>query len=198
MFLNMFLVNQIMQRHELSNQPKISYEPRFLGNSEVKTPTLTQANADKREAISRGINKYAEGELLIPSINVRLPIFHGVNRYTLAIGVAKDYYEDAVMGEGNYVLAGHNMEYPGVLLSDLRLVRPGNVIKLRDRTKTYTYKVTSNKVINPITKLVNNKPVKGSPYYIDEGHPQVTIYTCANGGSRRQVVTGEFVGEESK
>ena len=77
-----------------------------------------------------GVDKYPNGYLIIPSIGVRLPIYNRANNYTLALGVGKDYYLDSQFGKGNVVLAGHDMERSGVLLSNLHRVRVGAQITL--------------------------------------------------------------------
>ncbi|HAB50469.1 class A sortase [Ligilactobacillus murinus] len=152
----------------------------------------------RKEALAKGVDKYPNGYLEIPSINVKLPIYNRTNNLTLALGVGKDYYLDSQFGKGNVVLAGHNMERPGVLLSDLYKVRKGQEITLRDANdKEYRYKITSKSVQSAKVRVIDGEPVFGSAYYLpkEDQKPIVTVYTCADHGSDRLVVQGELVNE---
>lgn len=148
---------------------------------------------NRKKAIELGVDKYPNGYLIIPSIGVRLPIFNRANNYTLALGVGKSYYLDSQFGKGNYVVAGHDMEQPGILLSDLHRVQVGQEILLTGYNgQKYKYRITSKKVVAPKVKVVDGKPVAGSAFYMPENNekPIVTVYTCAGGGINRLVVQG--------
>ncbi|EJX76694.1 class A sortase, partial [Enterococcus faecium] len=82
--------------------------------------SLGQMLSIQKEAIKMGVNKQVFAQIQIPALGLALPIFKGANQYTLSLGAATYFYEDAKMGKGNYVLAGHNMEMPGVLFSDIQ------------------------------------------------------------------------------
>ncbi|MEY8736105.1 class A sortase [Lactobacillus sp. AN1001] len=147
----------------------------------------------RKEALKNDVDKYPNGYLEIPSINVKLPIYNRTNNLTLSLGVGKDYYLDSQFGKGNVVLAGHNMERPGVLLSDLNKVRKDQVIILHDAdNKKYTYKIFSKTIQSPKVKIVDGEPVFGSAYYLPKSDqkPIVTVYTCADHGNDRLVVQG--------
>ena len=147
----------------------------------------------RREALKNDVDKYPNGYLEIPSINVKLPIYNRTNNLTLSLGVGKDYYLDSQFGKGNVVLAGHNMERPGVLLSDLYKVKKDQVIILHDAdNKKYTYRIFSKTIQSPKVKIVDGEPVFGSAYYLPKKDqtPIVTVYTCADHGNDRLVVQG--------
>lgn len=149
----------------------------------------------RKQAYRQRLDRSPNGYLEIPSIDVRLPIYNRANNATLSLGVGKDYYLDSQMGQGNFVVAGHNMERRHVLLSDLSQVKIGDTITLEGANhQQYRYHVTSKKVVAPYVKLVNNQPVAGSAYYLprDNERPLVTIYTCADHGRNRLVVQGEL------
>lgn len=149
----------------------------------------------RKEAYAKGLDKYPNGYLEIPSINVKLPIYNRANNLTLSLGVGKDYYLDSEFGKGNVVLAGHNMERHGILLSDLYQVRNGQEVILHGAdNQVYKYKIFSKKVQSPYVKIIDGKPVKGSAYYLPEGNekPIVTVYDCADHGKTRLVVQAEL------
>lgn len=183
---------------QLIQSTPVKINGKFLGNGRVTSPSLYSLNRNRREALKRKYNYHAVGILKIPSVRIVLPIFSGANTYTLSLGVAKDFYLDAEMGKGNYVLAGHNMELPGVLLSDLKSVAINDTVYLYDRQTKYTYKVYRNNVATPYVKLVDNKPVPGSAYALpNKKQPAiVTIYNCAGNGEKRRIVQAKLISRE--
>lgn len=163
---------------------------------EIKPFTNNDLIRNKKKALALGVDKYPNGYLIIPSIGVRLPIYNRANNYTLALGVGKSYYLDSEFGKGNFVVAGHDMEQPGILLSDLHRTNLGDQIILTGYNgRQYKYRVTSKRVVPPTVKIVDGKPVEGSAFYMpkDQEKPIVTVYTCANGGINRLVVQGELM-----
>lgn len=164
-----------------------------LKDNQIKPFTDSDLIRNKKKALSLGVDKYPNGYLIIPSAGIRLPIYNRANNYTLALGVGKSYYLDSEIAKGNFVLAGHNMERRGVLLSDLYKAQIGQEIILTGyQGQQYKYRITSKKIVSPYVKLVDGKPVAGSAFYLPkEGEkPIVTVYTCAAGGLDRLVVQG--------
>lgn len=163
---------------------------------DIKPSTKNELIRNKKKALQLGVDKYPNGYLIIPSIGIRLPIYNRANNYTLALGVGKSYYLDSEFGKGNFCVAGHDMEQPGILLSDLHGINLGDQIILTGYNgQRYKYRVTSKKVVPPTVKIVDGKPVQGSAFYMpkDQEKPIVTVYTCANGGVNRLVVQGELI-----
>lgn len=149
----------------------------------------------RKQALDNDVDKYPNGYLEIPSIKVKLPIYDRANNLTLSLGVGKDYYLDSQFGKGNVVLAGHNMERSGVLLSDLYKVKNGQEIILHGPDKKdYKYKIVSKKIQPAQVRIINGSPVAGSAYYLpkDNEKPIVTVYDCADHGNDRLVVQGEL------
>lgn len=181
--------------YQLRQAPRVELNSRFLGNGRINSQDISSLSRNRRKALDKRYNHYATGILKIPSIKVDLPIFSGINRYTLSLGVAKDYYYDSQMGKGNYVLAGHNMRLPGVLLSDLKNVKIGDRVYLYNKNYRFSYQIYSNRVVLPYVKLVNGVPDKGSAYWLPTGKqiPIVTVYDCAQVGHKRRVVQGKLI-----
>ncbi|HFC9132610.1 TPA: class A sortase [Enterococcus faecium] len=109
--------------------------------------SLGQMLSIQKEAIEMGVNKQAFAQIQIPALGLTLPIFKGANQYTLSLGAATYFYEDAEMRKGNYVLAGHNMEMPGVLFSDIQKLSLGEVMDLVSNDGVYRYKVTRKFIV---------------------------------------------------
>jgi len=128
------------------------------------------------------------GELIIPSIGTRLPIFHGVGEPNISIG-AGTVLPDAVIGEGNYTLASHWDPNPGIRFGGLDLVEIGDLLILRDSDYLYIYEtIIANYVIDAYRSDITD--------YV-EGKVLLTLFTCTADGLRRVMVRGEFVNKLS-
>ncbi len=144
-------------------------------------------------------NVSPEPELIIPKLNVQVPIVFGVGldgvMAAMDNGVA--HYRingaSAYPGEiGNFVITGHSAgdiysanQYK-FIFSGLERLEDGDVIYVHYNSVRYTYKVTKKEVIEPteVSKLVyeTNKPV-------------MTLITCTPLGTSRYrlLVTAEQV-----
>ncbi|WP_165038284.1 class A sortase [Enterococcus sp. ZJ1622] len=151
----------------------------------------------QEHAIKKGITKQVTGHIQIPSIHCDLPIYCGANSDTLSLGAATYFYDDAEMGKGNYVLAGHNMEEPGVLFSDLLDVQKGDMMELTGIDHVYQYRVTNQFVVPEYYTLEDGFPVAGSFLALPESgeKPKLTLFTCiyTAQGKERYVVQGELI-----
>lgn len=125
------------------------------------------------------------GEIVIPEINIKLPILKGVSEKSLATG-AGTMRENQIMGKDNYPLASHNMNQPGILFSSLINIKKGDIIYITDLSYVYIYKTYNKEYINPnkISVIENH------------GKNEITLITCNNDGSERLYVNGYFVKKE--
>jgi len=129
------------------------------------------------------------GELILPSIDTRLPVFHGVGEPNITIG-AGTMLPGLVMGEGNYSLASHWDPNPGIRFGGLPLIQVGDLILLRDANYLYIYEtiIGDNYVIEPDRWDIVD--------YV-EGETLVTLMTCTPDGYQRVMVRGELVDQVS-
>jgi len=122
------------------------------------------------------------GELIIPSVDIHLPIFHGITEAHLSIGAAT-LTPNGQMGAGNYSLASHYMPWDGMLFGSLHLVQIGDLIVLRDDTYLYLYEAISNEVIEAyLVEIIDEIP----------DQTIITLITCTPDGLMRVAVQGEF------
>lgn len=158
--------------------------------------SINQMISIQNEAFEQGVNKQAAGQVKIPAIGLTLPIFKGANQYTLSMGAATYFYEDAAMGKGNYVLAGHNMEVPGVLFSDIDQLTEGETIDLIDTDKIYRYQVSKKYIVPEYFKVFDGIPEENSFLSLPKQgeKPVITLFTCVytDQGKERYVVQGEL------
>jgi len=125
------------------------------------------------------------GELIIPSIGTRLPIFHGVVEPNISIG-AGTLLPGSVMGERNYTLGSHWDPNPGIRFGGLDRIQVGDLLILRDSNYLYLYEtiIGDNYIIAP-----NRWDIAD---YVS-GNIWLTLFTCTPDGEQRVMVRGEFV-----
>lgn len=124
------------------------------------------------------------GLVYAPSVNMELPIKYGVTESVLqnSAGTMKP---NQIMGEGNYVLIGHNHFNPNVLFAPIRNIEKGDSIFITDKRNVYEYEMQSSKVVQPEEVDVIND-VKGKEL--------LTLISCYSAdGSDRIVVQAELV-----
>ena len=131
-----------------------------------------------------GTEVSAVGEVIIPSVGIHLPIFHGTTNATLSLG-AGTMTPDQRMGFGNYSLASHRMLVPDQLFTPLDHAEIGERIFLRDAEYVYIYEITEWEIIHQTRVDVID--------YV-EGETLVTLITCAEHDlDYRILVRGEFI-----
>lgn len=135
------------------------------------------------------------GYIEIPSINVSLPVYHGVDEAVLQI--ATGHIEGTslpVGGENTHVvLSGHRGLPSAKLFTDLDLLKEGDTFILRVMDETLAYEVDQIRIVEPenLTDIV-----------IEEGEDLCTLVTCTPYGinSHRLLVRGhrcEYVEENT-
>lgn len=123
------------------------------------------------------------GELGIPSLSLRLPIFKGLANENLIAGIGTMSPEQK-MGLGNYSLVGHNMGRRGVLFSDIQYITIGETIYLTDLENVYIYEVTGLEMLSPSrVEVLEEVP----------GKNVLTLVTCSNDLQMRWICRGELV-----
>jgi len=124
------------------------------------------------------------GELIVPSVEIRLPILQGTSNVNVSLG-AGTMEPDLVMGQGNFSLASHWHPNPRITFGSLDQIRAGDLIILRDADYLYIYETfIYDYIINPYRVDITD--------YV-EGKIYVTLMTCTPGGRQRVMVRGEFI-----
>lgn len=136
-------------------------------------------------------NTGAMGYIIIPKIDVHLPIYHGTDDAVLQVAVGHlDWTSLPVGGESSHaVFSGHRGLPSAKLFTDLDDLVVGDRMEFKILDETLTYEVDQIKVVEPevIDDLV-----------IVEGQDLVTLVTCTPYGinSHRLLVRGHRVDTE--
>lgn len=118
----------------------------------------------------------------VPRLNIKVPVLEGTDNKSLQVS-AGHFEETGALGKGNYCIAGHNSTIYAEIFNDLDQIRIGDEMYLVDndtnRTK-YLYIVTEYKTVEPNQTEVLN----------DYGDNRITVISCTDDGTQRQVVVG--------
>ncbi len=120
----------------------------------------------------------------IPSLHIRIPVVEGTDDQSLQVS-AGHFEGTGGLGSGNYCIAGHNSVIYDEVFNDLDQIQIGDEMYLVDndenRTK-YLYVVTEYKIVEP-----NQVDILR-----DFGDTRITVVSCTDDGSQRQVVVGTY------
>ena len=118
----------------------------------------------------------------IPRLDIKVPVLEGTDNKALQVS-AGHFEGTGTLGKGNYCIAGHNSTIYAEIFNDLDQIQIGDEMYLVDtdekRTR-YTYIVTEYKTVEPSDTWVLN----------DYGDDRLTVISCTDDGTMRQVVVG--------
>lgn len=128
------------------------------------------------------------GEIIIPDINLNLPVMKGISETNLMEGAAT-MKDNQIMGKGNFALAGHCMKSKDVLFGGLMDIKDGSIIKLTDKNTVYEY-VVSETLVLPDTSTDMIEDSKS----VEREKPIITLMTCyfSSKTGKRFFAIGEF------
>ena len=125
----------------------------------------------------------------IPVLNIKVPVLEGTD--SKALQVSAGHFEGTgALGHGNYCIAGHNSTIYAEIFNDLDQIRIGDEMVLvdKDANRTrYTYIVSEYKIVEPNEVYVLN----------DFGDDRITVISCTDDGTQRQVVVGLLKDEQN-
>lgn len=179
---------------QYANQPKITLAK--VKKNEKKTFTREEDIKPVRDSDVWGLNWNMDrviGGLYIPTTQTKAVVTNGYTNQSLYTSLGT-FYPNQKMGEGNYVVLGHNYERKGVALSDLQNAKLGDSVYLTDLRYVYEYKITYNAKTS--VEDIYDK------FLGDDTKPVITIFTCEdgsrdnNGGyDYRHLARGTYVGK---
>ena len=125
------------------------------------------------------------GIIEIPELSLKYPIFEGAGSVQLNEGIGHMENTAPLCKPGNCVLAGHNGSRRGTYFTYLNTVHTGTEVKVTNKEKvTHTYTINETRVVSPYDGWVTET---------DETE-RLTLFTCAEHGTKRFVVKCEPVG----
>ena len=147
---------------------KINYYAALINSTAVKEGPMVDAVYNKKakrvvEFPSWG-NKFAE--IIIPKIDMNLPVYHGDNMKILRLGIghyAGSYFPGE---EGSIILAGHNNKG---IFDRLGELEQGDKVVIKANYGTFTYKVSDKKV-------VDENDLDAFP--VEHDYELLVMYTC--------------------
>lgn len=126
----------------------------------------------------------------IPALDIKAPVMDGTEHEVLSKAVGH-FPGTGEPGRGNYCIAGHNSTIYAEIFNEMKHVEIGMEMYLTDndekRTR-YTYIVTENFIVEPDKTWVLD----------DFGDNRLTIVTCTDDGTQRQIVVGLLEKSEEK
>ena len=156
----------------------------------------TEETAEPEEETEAAISEedaaiFAEGDVIaileIESLEIRYPVVEGCSSSDLnkAIGHMS---ETAMVGSaGNCVLCGHNGSRYGEFFTKLNQIELGDVVTLLDTTgELHSYEVVDFFVVGPYDNSIKTQSEA----------EELTLFTCAERGTKRFVVKCVPAGEE--
>lgn len=115
------------------------------------SPTATDAPAPTKTPLmsKEEIQKRMIGVLIIDKIEVKLPVLTGVDDETLRVAAGRMPNSGKFNEIGNVVLAGHRSYTFGKYFNRLDEMEDGDLITVKTKTKTLTYKVFKKWIVEP-------------------------------------------------
>ncbi|MDE5945998.1 MAG: class D sortase, partial [Oscillospiraceae bacterium] len=116
----------------------------------------------------------------IADLKIKAPILEGTDNETLSKAVGH-FIGKGEVGSGNYCIAGHSSTIYKEYFNNLKNAEIGMEIALYDKQKIrYSYTVTEKFIVEPNEVWILN----------DFGDDRITIVTCTDDGTKRQIVVG--------
>ena len=132
-------------------------------------------------------NRWGIGKLVIPSVEIHLPILAGLSNQNLLSG-ASTLTANQQLGRGNYVLLAHNIFDQDLLLHRIQNLKKKEIIYATDFKNVFQYEVSVNKIIED-TEVSYIEDTAGLQT------PIITLLRCEGdiGTKYRRVVQGTLL-----
>lgn len=158
----------------------------FIRNRRIDSEIIRQSQIEV-DNIVRNNFPNEEQLLEIPSISLLLPIKQGAIHENM-IGSAATIREEKIEKGKNFSIAGHRSIRFGKNFNRLGEIKEGDIIKVREKGKYYSFQVNEVLVVEPHETEVLN----------DSGETEITLVTCHPIGisSHRLIIKGVLIDEK--
>lgn len=153
----------IFQTQDISVEQKVPIET--FGNASIEAvqpPGLVDVLT-----FNKNKNFEAVGKIVIPEVEIGLPVFQGVTSRYLLVG-AGTLFPERVVKNHNLVLIAHHLGRDNLLFGKLLKLTRGNSIYLEYQNEFYHYIITQTKVIKQTEFQVLD----------DQNKSEITLVTC--------------------
>lgn len=171
------------QTSVINTKGRNKHKPNFNYKSVKPVSAASLADAYRKRS-----NYKAIGQVTVPELNINLNIYQGVGNTELNLGVGTMKPKQK-MGQGNYCLAGHNMDDNKTFFSPLYSAKVNNKPVLKGLTiaimnyKTVYYYTIQKAVFIKATDTFLLK---------DYGYTKISLFTCDYTGAGRLVIIGKY------
>ncbi|HLR21208.1 MAG TPA: class A sortase [Tissierellaceae bacterium] len=144
-------------------------------------------------SMASGINDFDNraiiGQIIVPKLNIDLPILKGTTNANLLVG-ATTMKEEQEMGTGNYSLAGHYMKDKNLLFGGLLDIESGTIVKVTDKSLVYVYRIYDTELVEETdTYMIEDEIAE------NKGKPVISLMSCyyTSKNGKRFFATGELI-----
>jgi sortase A len=144
--------------------------------------TAEELQKEREDVVNNAIkNLKVIGLISIPKIGVYGPIVEGIGDKSLRYAVGH-FEGTGLPGSGNFALASHRNYTYAHYFRDIHKLKVGDEIKIKTKTKEYTYVVTGTKIVLPTAMEVLNHTDNST----------ITLVTCTVDSTKRVIVFGKL------
>ena len=184
---SMEIVKQVEEKTTVKELKDNLETPTTFEFEEIKSIGLTET---LQSITGTKVNyKQLIGQVVIPSIEINLPLFNGLTNNNLLAGVAT-MKPKQVMGEKNYTIAGHYVLGGNYLFSNLVDIKQGAIVRVTNKETIFEYKIykTSKVPANSLYLLEDKEAEK-------HGSPIISLMSCYyyNNNDVRWFAFGELI-----
>ncbi|HSH35578.1 class A sortase [Schnuerera sp.] len=176
------ITNETIKANNQNDQLEVEFDFTAIEDVDIKSVIKGSIDFDK---------KFVIGTLLIPDLDINLPIMKGLSDANLMAGAATMKPEQS-FGIGNFTLAGHYMKNKDLLFGSLMDLEIGNTVYISDGEKIYEYNIYDTVVV-PDTAMDMLSDEKAD----EKGKPIISLMTCyfSSKTGKRFFALGELVDE---
>ncbi|CCQ96801.1 conserved hypothetical protein [[Clostridium] ultunense Esp] len=180
--INEEITNEIIKTNNQKDQLEVEFDFSVIEDVDIKSIIKGSMDFNKELVI---------GTILIPDLDINLPIMKGLSEANLMIGAAT-MKPDQSFGVGNFTLAGHYMKNKDLLFGSLMDIEIGNRVYISDGEKIYEYNIYDIVVV-PDTAIEMLSDDKSD----ERNKPIISLMTCyfSSKTGKRFFALGELVAE---
>ncbi|WP_171028950.1 class A sortase [Vagococcus zengguangii] len=156
--------------------------PEVTPNDAIVLPTLTDYWQSSADEVGEAV-----GQIIIPDIELEVPLFYGLKQEELLYGAGL-MYPQRNFETDNIVIVGHHLTIANVLFGKLQELKQDSLIMVEFMGENFLYRVK-------MKHLVSEKELA---VLENQSEPQLTLITCdkPERTEQRLVVVGELLEEE--